>query len=517
MKQSIALSMNPLVKVAAALIVGMALGRYALSVVPLWGWFAVAVLCLAVVFLSGKRRLLGSWTLLFSVASVGGLLMANAEMNMQKPLPAEPLRYDAVLLTEPVRHGKVIKVDLAIPTTDGAMKVKASILCDTVSENYKRLHVGDGITAFSQLEEPVNFRDSEFDYARWLRLHGFDAETFIYYRNWKKASVDLSFLSSVDRTLIELKRVKQQWLQTYARVGLDGQSAAVTVAMTLGDKQLISKEVKDDYSISGASHVLALSGLHLGIIYAIFLFGFNLCKGFPYLNLLVRYHLSDLFVLLLIWLYALLVDFSPSVVRSATMITVYSVVGLLNRDKFSLNTLALTAIVLLVVRPQNLWDVGFQMSFVAVLSIVLFVPLLYGLFSPKLLQRHWLLRWVWGLATVSVAAQLGTAPLVAFYFGRFSCYFLLSNFIVIPCATAILYAAVLLLVFFFIPQVQLLVGKALLFVVGSMNAALHWVAHLQGASIEGLHPNVLQVLLWYVFLFCVWYLFSFFSKRTNLE
>ena len=503
MKQSIALSMNPLVKVAVALIVGMAFGRYALSVVPLWGWFAVAVLCLVVAFLSGKRRMLVSWALLFSVASVGGLLMANAEMNMQKPLPAEPLRYDAVLLTEPVRHGKVIKVDLAIPTTDGAMKVKASILCDTVSENYKRLHVGDGITAFSQLEEPVNFRDSEFDYVRWLRLHGFDTETFIYYRNWKKASVDLSFLSSVDRTLIELKRAKQQWLQTYARVGLDGQSAAVTVAMTLGDKQLISKEVKDDYSVSGASHVLALSGLHLGIIYAISLFGFNLCKGIPYLNLLVRYHLSDLFVLLLIWLYALLVDFSPSVVRSATMITVYSVVGLLNRDKFSLNTLALTAIVLLVVRPQNLWDVGFQMSFVAVLSIVLFAPLLYGLFSPKLLQRHWLLRWVWGLATVSVAAQLGTAPLVAFYFGRFSCYFLLSNFIVIPYATAILYAVVLLLVFFFIPQVQLLVGKALLFVVGSMNAALHWVAHLQGASIEGLHPNVLQVLLWYVFLFCV--------------
>ena len=503
MKQSIALSMNPLVKVAVALIVGMAFGRYALSVVPLWGWFAVAVLCLVVAFLSGKRRMLVSWALLFSVASVGGLLMAGAEMEMQKLLPAEPLRYDAVLLTEPVRHGKVIKVDLAIPTTDGAMKVKASILCDTVSENYKRLHVGDGITAFSQLEEPVNFRDSEFDYVRWLRLHGFDTETFIYYRNWKKASVDLSFLSSVDRTLIELKRAKQQWLQTYARVGLDGQSAAVTVAMTLGDKQLISKEVKDDYSVSGASHVLALSGLHLGIIYAISLFGFNLCKGIPYLNLLVRYHLSDLFVLLLIWLYALLVDFSPSVVRSATMITVYSVVGLLNRDKFSLNTLALTAIVLLVVRPQNLWDVGFQMSFVAVLSIVLFAPLLYGLFSPKLLQRHWLLRWVWGLATVSVAAQLGTAPLVAFYFGRFSCYFLLSNFIVIPYATAILYAVVLLLVFFFIPQVQLLVGKALLFVVGSMNAALHWVAHLQGASIEGLHPNVLQVLLWYVFLFCV--------------
>ena len=84
-------------------------------------------------------------------------------------------------------------------------------------------------------------------------------------------------------------------MQTYGRVGLDGQSVAVATAMTLGDKQLISKEVKDDYSISGASHVLALSGLHLGIIYAFFLFGFNLCKGIPYLNLFVRYHLSELF------------------------------------------------------------------------------------------------------------------------------------------------------------------------------------------------------------------------------
>ncbi|WP_311550247.1 ComEC/Rec2 family competence protein [Prevotella aurantiaca] len=517
MKQSIAFNMNPLVKVAVALIVGMTLGQYSLSMVPLWAWFAFAVMCLLVVFLCGKRRILSSWALLFSVASVGGLLMTDTELEMQKSIPTEPLCYDAVLLTEPVRHGKVVKVDLAIPMANEIVKVKASILCDTVSENYKRLHVGDGITALSQLEEPVNFRDSEFDYARWLRLHGFDGETFIYYRNWKKTSVDLSSFGYIDRTLIELKRIKQQWMQTYGRVGLDGQSVAVATAMTLGDKQLISKEVKDDYSISGASHVLALSGLHLGIIYAFFLFGFNLCKGIPYLNLFVRYHLSELFVLLLIWLYALLVDFSPSVVRSATMITVYSIVGLLNRDKFSLNTLALTAIILLVVRPQNLWDVGFQMSFIAVLFIILFVPLLDGLFSRKQLQRHWLLRWVWGLVMASVAAQLGTAPLVAFYFGRFSCYFLLSNFIVVPCAIVILYAALLLLFCFFAPQVQLLVGKALMFVVGTMNTALHWVAHLKGASVEELHPNVLQVLLSYVFLFCLWYLFSFFSNRTNLK
>lgn len=517
MRRSTDGDMNPLVKVAVALIIGMTLGRYGATAVPLWSWSAMAALCLAIVLFSGKRRLSGSWSLLLAVASVGGLLMANTEINLQRKFITEPFRYDAVLLTEPVQHGKVMKTDLAISTTEGMIKVKASILCDTVYNNYKRLHVGDGITAYSQLEEPVNFRDSEFDYARWLRLHGFDAETFIYYRNWKKASVDLSFLNIVDRTLIELKRAKQQWLQTYMRAGLSGQTAAVAIAMTLGDKQHISEEVKDDYSISGASHVLALSGLHLSIIYAIFLFGFNLCKGIPYISTLVRYHLSDLFVLLLIWLYALLVDFSPSVVRSATMITVYSMVGLLNRDKFSLNTLALTAIILLAARPQNLWDVGFQMSFMAMLAIVLFAPLLYGLLSRERLQHHWLLRWVWGPATVSVAAQTGTAPLVAYYFGRFSCYFLLSSFVVIPCATIVLYATILLLACFSIPTVQFIVGKTLLTVVGFMNTALHRIAHLPGASIEALHPSVLQVSLCFAFLFCMYYSATFINNETNLR
>lgn len=517
MKQGIANDINPLVKVATALIIGMVLGRFALTIIPIWSWLAMAMLCLVVIFLSRNRRIFNSCALLLAVASIGGWLMANTEMEMQKFIPTKLLRYNAVLLTEPVRHGKVIQTELAIQTTDAPMKIKAAILCDTVSENYKRLHVGDGITAFSELEKPVNFCDTDFDYARWLGLHGISAETFIFYRNWKKTAVNLSFLSIADRTLIELKRAKQQWLRTYARVGLEEQTAAVTIAMTLGNKQLISKDVKDDYSVSGASHILALSGLHLGIIYVIFLFGFNLCKGIPYLNVLVRYHISDLLVLLLIWLYALLVDFSPSVLRSATMITVYSVVRLLNRDRSSLNTLALTAIILLVLHPQNLWDVGFQLSFMAVLSIILFAPTLYGLFSYEQLQHHWLLRWIWTLITVSVAAQLGTAPLVAYYFGRFSCYFLLSNFIVIPCATIILYITVLLFVCFFMPVAQLFIGKALQTIVGAMNTALHSIAHLPGASIEELHPSILQLFFCYILLLCAYCLTTFFSKQADLQ
>ena len=210
MKQGIANDINPLVKVATALIIGMVLGRFALTIIPIWSWLAMAMLCLVVIFLSRNRRIFNSCALLLAVASIGGLLMANTEMEMQKFIPTKLLRYNAVLLTEPVRHGKVIQTELAIQTTDAPMKIKAAILCDTVSENYKRLHVGDGITAFSELEKPVNFCDTDFDYARWLHLHGISAETFIFYRNWKKTAVKLSFLSIADRTLIELKRAKQQ-------------------------------------------------------------------------------------------------------------------------------------------------------------------------------------------------------------------------------------------------------------------------------------------------------------------
>ena len=140
----------------------------------------------------------------------------------------------------------------------------------------------------------------------------------------------------------------------------------------------------------------------------------------------------------------------------------------------------------------------------AVLSIILFAPTLYGLFSYEQLQHHWLLRWAWTLITVSVAAQLGTAPLVAYYFGRFSCYFLLSNFIVIPCATIILYTTVLLFVCFFMPVAQLFIGKALQTIVGAMNTALHSIAHLPGASIEELHPqHIAAVFLLYSSALCV--------------
>lgn len=140
--------------------------------------------------------------------------------------------------------------------------------------------------------------------------------------------------------------------------------------MALGDKSSLSDKLEEDYSVSGASHVLALSGLHLGIIYAI-------------LSLLLARRrwqsVSQALILIAVWTYVFIVGMSASVVRSAIMLTVYSFVSLLNRNKMSLNTLSVAAVVILAGNPLFLYDVGFQMSFAAVLFIILFYRPVFAL------------------------------------------------------------------------------------------------------------------------------------------
>lgn len=287
---------------------------------------------------------------------------------------------------------------------------------------------------------------------------------------------------------------RERLLQRLSDGGVEGDAYAVVAAMVLGDKSALTKELKDMYSVTGASHVLALSGLHLGIIYML-------------LSLLVpgrRWRmLSQLFLITSIWGFVFLVGMSLSVVRSAIMLSVYALLSLGHRDKMSVNTLAFTAMVMLMVSPRSLFDVGFQMSFMAVLSILLWMPVFDGIFVREWLMEHRIVKWVWGMAAVSLAAQMGVAPLIAYYFGRFSTYFLLTNFLVVPAATLILWLSPLV---FLIPSLAYL----LLYIVNGLNAMLAWMAALPCASI-GMHPSLIQVVMVYVIIAAVWLLI----RRTS--
>lgn len=301
-------------------------------------------------------------------------------------------------------------------------------------------------------------------------------------------------------------QVRQQLLQHYRSWDLDDEALGVVAAMTLGEKSALDRDLKDTYSRVGAAHILALSGLHLMIIYTViaFFIGWRRFRFF-----------SQVVIILSIWAFAVMVGMSPSVVRSAVMISLYALLSLGHRDRMSVNTLALTAIIMLAVNPQSLYSISFQLSFMAVLAILLFNPLFYRLVPLHVLQHHRWLGILWGLTTVSLSAQIGTAPLVAYYFGRFSTWFLLSNYFVIPLASAVLYLTLGCLATGWWTVLHQMLISLLAGVVVLMNRLLQAVARLPYSSIEDLHPTVWQVIFVYLVIGCGYVLLSLYTPKVQ--
>ncbi len=487
------LNLHPLVRIALALIIGIVIGDAIGSMLSVWVWLMLAAGSIVSALGLGRSR--ERWQgamILLGTLFVGGALVSRQNTRINAPLPKHPVEYEAVVMSEPQVRGKTIACDLLITSVSGmplshAIAVKASILRDTVTHRWQSLHLGNGIRAESELTPVQSYYPmGNFSYVRHLHSHGFTAQTFIPYRNWQPQSVSLAGLSYLQRTRLHALKWRERLLNHYRSLGLEDQEYAIIAAMTLGDKSKIDRDTKQAFSISGSSHVLALSGLHLGIIYSILTLLFGRSRRWRWTG--------QALILTAIWMYAVIVGLPTSMIRATAMISIYSVCILLGRQRASINTLAFAAIIMLIINPLCLWDVGFQMSFMAVLAILIYYPTLFHLLT----LQHWLTKWIWGLACVSTAAQIGVAPLVVYYFGRFSCYFLLSNFIVIPSATIILYGAALLIITSPIPLIRQSIAALLQSVTAFLYKSIDKIAALPAASIENIHITTLQLCLIYV-------------------
>ena len=315
-------------------------------------------------------------------------------------------------------------------------------------------------------------------------------------------------LSSFERTILKAQDFRQQAEQQLHTLHIGEQDFAVIAAMAMGDKSALNQETKEAYSISGTSHILAVSGLHIGIIFQLIIL------------LLGGKRRSKLTIILsttIVWAYVIFIGFPASAVRAATMLSIYSMVLLSLRPDPTLNTLALAYIIMVLVNPFNIFDIGFQMSFLAVGSILLFYPLFFCLLS----SHSNIIRAIWGLFCVSLAAQIGTLPLIVFYFGRISCYSLITSFIALPAATLILYLCVLLFILSPLTYISFLassieglmqlVMNVLTSITQFINTAFRLTSMLPGASIEHVHLSLLQLAILYVailagyFAFVKWY------------
>ena len=433
---------------------------------------------------------------------LGWLLVQRQEASLRVTWPEQEVVYEAVVLSEPVEKAKTMAVDILL--AESGRKLKCYFYKERRREGDRSgtLRIGDGLRIQSRIRPNSEWRKGRFDFKRYLEVHGFSGQTFVSGRKWQKAQVSLRSLSRLERTKLYFLKLRSRLLARIMTEGADGDAVAVVAAMALGDKSALSQDLREVYSVTGASHVLALSGLHLGIIYMLLTFLFGGKKLFTF-------SLFHLFTLTSIWAFVFLVGMPVSVVRSAVMLTAYALLSLGHRDRMSVNTLAFTALLVLLVSPLSLYDIGFQMSYLAVFSILLLVPLSERLFPPNYLMEHRIVKWLWGIMSVSCAAQIGVAPLIAYYFGRFSTLFLLTNLIVIPGVTLILYLSMIV---FVMPSLAYL----LLYIVSLLNYVLTRIAAIPGANIDGLHPTILQTTMTYVVIVACYLLtFRLSQRRQN--
>ena len=342
------------------------------------------------------------------------------------------------------------------------------------------------------IENPSN--PAQFNYKNFLLNSNITAQQYLQSINWKL----FSFLEN--NTLRKLAFVYQKKLLTHLEFHFQNEELAVISALLLGYKDLLDRETIMIYSSSGAMHVLAVSGLHVGIIYLLLNSLFLFFEKFKYGK-----YLKAVFLILSLWAYALLTGLSPSVLRAATMFSFIIIGSALKRETNIYNTLAASAFVLLLYNPYILLQVGFQLSYAAVLGIVYLQPKLYKLMYTK----YWLLDKIWAITTVSIAAQLATFPLGMYYFHQFPNYFLLSNLFVIPLATFIIGGGVLLFVISAIPILSgflaWIVNKLLLL----LNFSVQWVEALPQSLSLGISITVLETIIIYTIIIL------FFSSIIN--
>lgn len=485
--------MLPLLPIALALIVGILVGDAVQ--LPLLTWTAITGSLLTTAFLFRRKAYLQHAAIMLTTMCLGAALITHTHSLLRPALPInKPVPYHAIITSKPIIHGRVTTCDMAIYEAEGhtlsrPMLVKASFLRDTLHHHWRMLRTGLSIEAFSSIELPTNWHTAKrFNYVRWMHVHGFTARTFILPRSWQASTAKDIVLPRLLNLKIKAAALRDRLLAKMNITQVNDQRFAVIVAMTLGDRSYLSQQTREQFNLSGGAHVLALSGLHLSIIYAILTLLLPLGRRTKWL--------SQALILTTIWTYAFIVGMGASVIRAATMLSVLSVGIVLSRGKTSLNTLSLAAIIMLIADPMSLWDVGFQLSFMAVLGILLFYPFLFRLIPTQ--QKA--VRALWGMVAVSLAAQTGTAPLVMYYFGRFASYFLLTNMVVVPAATLIVYGTALLLLTSPVPILSKTIATVVFAIAEAMNYALSLIASLRGASIEGINLSVLQVVSIYILI-----------------
>lgn len=334
----------------------------------------------------------------------------------------------------------------------------------------------------NEITAPQN--PAEFNYKRYMHFHQIGHQIYLPRERWQLKQKGTGLIRSVHG-------LQHGVMDILSQHRINDRELAILSALLVGYKHHLSSDQVNAFASAGAMHVLAVSGLHVGIVFLIVNFLFK-----PLDRLRYGKYMRGIALFSVLWGYAAITGLSPSVTRAATMFSFVILAQQFNRHTDIFNTLATSALFLLILNPFLIVEVGFQLSYLAVLGIVVLQPHIYNLWQPK----WWLLDRTWAITAVSVAAQVATFPLGLLYFHQFPNYFLLSNLVVIPAASIILPVGIALVAFSWVPYVSGILGTVLYYLVHWLDLFIQWVERLPAALIEGIDISIFETYFIYMII-----------------
>jgi len=362
----------------------------------------------------------------------------------------------------------------------------------------KKLNYGDELIVYSQLQEiepPSN--PDEFDYRQYLQTHGIDYECYVSGCNYSLLTYNGS------NWLLRFANNSRKKLALLLHEKIGGDEADIASAILLGYRDDLSRSVVQSFVDSGVVHVICVAGLHVGIIFLLLSYIIVFPVKFKQGKLL-----SVLIILILLWLYALFTGLATPVLRATIMFSFLTIGRHFRKYTNTVNTLAASAFIMLLFDPFSITDTGFQLSYFAVLGIVLLYKPLLSVFNPQ----NVIVRKIWELTCVSISAQVAVFPLSLLYFHQFPNYFIITNILVVPLLSLVIFTGI----FFFIVSgiiplstaVSWILKKCLLL----MNTIVLGVAHLPFSTTNRISISSFEAILLFLFIALI---LVFFSSRKK--
>lgn len=468
--------------------------------------FAVTAygICVAVFILTTNKTrevtkiAFGITTQLFLFAS--GWMISQFNDERENPghyislLSQQPEYFSGYIGEIPVEKAKSIKAEIVLQQVkvNGQWKNTSGKIIAYFERSPLSAQIETGQTivfngALSEVAPPLN--PNEFDYKNYLSRKNIYYTTYLHEQNWKTAN-GLANSSLFTYT----QKIRKYLLDTYRNSGLGDEEFSLVAALVLGYDDEIDRPLMDAYSHTGTLHVLSVSGLHVGIIYM--LLGYLLSFMDKKKNLA---WLKVFLILGFLWFFVLLSGFSAPAVRAALMFSLILLGKTLFENVEVANIVFVSAFLSLLYNPFWLADAGFQLSYLAVLGIIYLYPYFNNLFE---FSSSWAEK-IWALCSVSIAAQLSTLPVTLYYFHQFPVLFLVTNLILIPVSTIVMYGGMLILIF----SKVVFLSKGLVWLTAAlvkfMNGCALFFDKLPFCVIDNIHLSILNMLLMYILLVLV--------------